>query len=441
MYNLKGFMVFAPLANNSVNVIAPLGELSTHCATFSKEKGQYINTSYPDSKLISFLSQSTTTNGTKTLTTVPVIHQNAALNISQWIYTRAIAQETTLDRDAFKAALLASFGQTHLDLNFGEIIADGSRRMPEWVSYKLNDVVDNTVRLWLADDSFRRQYDEYELAFVAPIVKLDDFFKDPVIVKNLVNAGTMTLALEKADALKDRKPETTLVNKVYKYNGKITPTEMSVFDTNWTILIWGPAGNNPDIIKQALAAWILSNSDHTEEEWIDIFPDIFTSTEFVITPFWEHMAIEQRSIVTGIYSPTVPVSELVATSNKTIKGKNYTQAHINANLCVSSVLYSSLCISACGGPYNRGGVYKFNEQWVDYINVSTNTPDFNRMQLETQDFINLLYRIMIVAETATLVSDVPVGMARVTRSGIVYIAASLNDVLYLVVTKYSMLDI
>lgn len=438
MYNLKGFMVFAPLANNSVDVIAPLGELSTHCATFSKEKGQYVNTTYADSKLISFLSQRTT-NNVKTLATVPVVHQTAALMLAQWIYTKAIAQEISLDRDALQSELQVSFGQTHLDLTFGEIISDGSRRMPEWISYRLNDPEENSVRLWFADDSFRRQYDEYEIGFVAPIATLDDFFKDPVIVKSLVDAWSLTIALEKADVLKNRKPETVLLNKGYKYYAQLTPTVG--LDTNWTIVIWGPAGNNPDIIKQELSKWILANSQHTEEEWMNLFPDIFTSTEYIVTPLWENIAIEQRSIVTGVYSPTCTLTEALATSNLTIKGKNYTPQHISDNLCISGVLYGSLGMTICGGPYNRDGVMKFNEQWPDYINVSTNSPDFNRMQLETQAFVNLLYSMLIVAESATLVSDIPVGMARVTRDGIVYIGASFNDILYLVVTKYSMLDI
>lgn len=439
MYNLKGFMVFAPLANNSVDVIAPLGELSTHCATFSKEKGQYINPLYADSKLISFLSQQVAVDGTKTLVSVPVVHQNAALTLSQWIYTKALAQEISFDRDAFQSALQTSFGQSHFDLAFGEIVSDGVRQMPEWVSYRLNDPAENQVRLWLADDSFRRQYDEYEIGFVAPIAVIDDFFKDPLVVKQLTDAWTLTMALEKADTLKNRKPETVLLNKLYKYHAQ-SGSPITI-DTNWTVVIWGPTGNNPDIIKQELAKWILANSQHTEEEWMDLFPDIFTSTEFIITPFWEHMAIEQTTITTGVYSPSIPLVDVTEISTATIKGKNYTSEHIAANLCVSSVLYGSLALTICGGPYNRGGVKKFTEQWPDYINVSTNSPDFNRMKLETQNFINLLYEMLIVAESATLVSDIPVGMARVTRNGIVYIGASMNDILYLVVTKYSMLDI
>lgn len=439
MYNLKGFMVFAPLANNSFDVIAPLGELSTHCATFSKEKGQYTNATYADSKLISFLSQQVAGDGTKTQVAAPVIHQNAALSLAQWVFTKSMAQEISLDREAFSSALISSYGLTHLELAFGEIIGDGSRYMPEWISYKLDDPEDNRVRLWFADDSFRRQYDEYELGFVPPIPVLDDFFKDPLIVKAAVEAWTLTQALEKADVLKNRKPETVMLNKVYKYFAQLAP--FIDLDTNWTVIIWGPAGNNPDIIKQELAKWILANSQHTEEEWMDIFPDIFTSTEYVITPFWDEVAIEQKTIITGVYSPTVLVKDVISVSNLTIKGKNYNQLHIDENLCVSSVLYGSLCMSVCGGPYNRDGIKKFNDQWPDYINVSTNSPDFNRMKLPTQDFVNLLYSMLLVAENATLFSDIPLGMSRVTRDGIVYIAASMNDILYLVVTKYSMLDI
>ncbi|MNC78536.1 hypothetical protein D3C75_1307690 [compost metagenome] len=49
--------------------------------------------------------------------------------------------------------------------------------------------------------------------------------------------------------------------------------------------------------------------------------------------------------------------------------------------------------------------------------------------------------MLIVAESATLYSDMPIGMSRVTRDGIVYIASTFEDILYLVVTKYTMMDV
>ncbi|MND22207.1 hypothetical protein D3C81_144770 [compost metagenome] len=439
MYNLKGFMVFAPLADNAVNVIAPLGELSTHCATFSKEKGQYISTDYKDSKLISLLSQDVATNGTKTLQKVPAAHQAAALNLGQWIYAKAIASEIRDDRPAFESSLINQFGTLMQDLACGELVTDGVRWMPEWISYKLVGQPDNRVRIWFADDSLRRQYDEYEIAFVPPIAKLDDFFRDPNEVKALVDAYTLSAALEKGDTVKGRNPETVMINKIYKYYAQKAP--FINIDTNWLIIVWGPAGNNPDIIKQELAKWILANSQHTEEEWMDIFPDIFTSTEFIATPFWDNIAIEQKAILTGVYSPTMLLTDIRSKSLKTIKGKNYTTAHIDQNLVVSGFQYSSLCVSICGGPYNRGGVKRFDDQWPKYINVSTGSPDANRMDLATQNWLDFFIRMLIVAESATLYSDMPIGMSRVTRDGIVYIASTFEDILYLVVTKYTMMDV
>ena len=135
------------------------------------------------------------------------------------------------------------------------------------------------------------------------------------------------------------------------------------------------------------------------------------------------------------------MKDALAISYKTIQGKNYTQAHIDQNSVFSSVLYKSLALTICGGPYNRGGVMRFNEQWPDYLVVPTNSPDFNRMSINTQNWVNFFYQMLIVAESATLFSDLPVGMSRVTRNGIVYIASSFQDILYLVVTKYSMLDV
>lgn len=439
MYNLKAFMVYAPLADNAIDVIAPLGELSTHCATFSKEKGQYISTDYKDAKLISFASYDVATNGTKSLVKVPVSHQMAALNLGQWIYAKAIASEIRDDRDALQVALNTAFGGLFNDLTFGELVNDGVRWMPEWITYTLTGQPENRVRIWFADDSLRRQYDEYELAFVAPIEKLDDFFRDPNEVKALVDAYRLETALAKGDTVKNRKPETLMLNRVYKYYAQKAP--YISLDANWLIIVWGPTGNNPDIIKQELAKWILANSQHTEEEWMDIFPDIFTSTEFIATPFWDNIAIEQKAILSGVYSPTMLLSDIRAKSLKTIKGKNYTVAHIDQNLVVSGFQYSSLNVSICGGPYNRNGIKRFDDQWSDYINVPYDSLDVGRMKLATQNWLAFFVSMLIQAEKATLFSDLPLGMSRVTRDGIVYIASTYEDILYLVVTKYSMLDI
>lgn len=439
MYSLKAFMLYSALADNNVDVIAPLGELSTHCRTFSKEKGQYTSTDYKDAKLISFVSQNIATNGAKTLIKVPAAHQAAALNLGQWIYAKAIASEIRDDRDALTVALNTAFGGLLNDLTFGEIVSDGVRWMPEWVMYSLASQPENRVRIWFADDSMRRQYDEYELAFVAPIANLDDFFRDPNEVKALVDAYKLETALAKGDAVKNRKPETVMLNRVYKYYAQKAP--FINLDTNWLIIVWGPAGNNPDIIKQELAKWILANSQHNEEEWMDIFPDIFTSTEFIITPFWDNIAIEQKAILSGVYSPTMLLTDIRSKSLKTIKGKNYTTAHIDQNLVASSFQYSSLAVSICGGPYNRGGVKRFDDQWPDYINVAYDSLDAGRMKLSTQNWLSFITAMFIQAEKATLFSDLPQGMARVTRDGIVYIGSTFEDILYLVVTKYSMMDV
>lgn len=439
MYSLKAFMIYAPLADNAVDVIAPLGELSTHVRTFSKEKGQYTSTDYKDSKLISFVSQNIATNGTKTLVKVPAAHSNAALNLGQWIYAKAIASEIRDDRDALTVALNTAFGGLLNDITFGEIVTDGVRWMPEWITYSLAGQPENRVRIWFADDSMRRQYDEYELAFVAPIDNLDDFFRDPAEVKVLVDAYKLDTALAKAETVKNRKPETYIINRVYKYIAQKAP--FINLDTNWMVIIWGPAGNNPDIIKQELAKWILANSQHTEEEWMDIFPDIFTSTEFIVTPFWDNIAIEQKAISSGVYSPTMLLTDIRTKSLKTIKGKNYTTAHIDQNLVQTAFQYASVCASVCGGPYNRGGVKRLDDQWPDYINVAYDSLDAGRMKLATQNWLNFMIQLLIQAEKATLFNDLPQGMARVTRDGIVYIASTHEDILYLVVTKYSMLDI
>lgn len=438
MYILKGFMVISPLADNSVNVIAPLGELSTQSYTYAKEKGHYTNPSYRDVILTTFRSENFV-DGIETLTQVPIVHQSAALRIGQWLYTKSELGEITSNYVRCLELLQAEFGVLVSDIKVGEMKTDRTRWMPEWISYTLNDTNTNEVKIWLCDESFQLQYDEYEIQFVPALEPLDSFFLDPLVVKSSLAARTTVDIFNRIEEVKNKLPYTFLLSQEFEYRGR--DTAQTRIMTNWTVMIWGIAGNNPDIIKQELARYILANSAYTEDDWIVIFPDIFTNTEFILMPFWDQFAIPNRTIVTGMYSPSTHMLAALGLAYSAVEGKGYNREHVNQNLVFSTVLYKSLAFAAVGGPYNRDGIFRLDYKWPDYLIVPTTSPDFNRMQLKTQQWINLFYEMLIVAENATLTSSVPMGMSRVIRNGVMYIAASFDRVLYLVLTRFSVMDI
>lgn len=437
MYILKGFMVISPLADNTVNVVAPLGELSTQSRTYAKEKGHYTNPTYRDVILTSFRSKTIVDNVT-TLTPAPIPQQNAALQIGQWLYTKAESGELNSNHIRCQERLQTEFGSLVTNIQVGEMRTDRTRWLPEWVSYTLLGS-DNEVKIWFVDQAFQEQYDEYEIEFVPALEPLDMFFQDPLVVKSSLANRSMTAIFNRIEEVKNKLPYTTLLSQEFEYRGQDSLNTRVM--TNWTVMIWGIAGNNPDIIKERLAAYILANTAYTEDDWIAIFPDIFTNTEYIIAPLWDQYAIPNRTIVTGMYSPSTHMLNGLATMYPAVQGKGYYREHVDQNLVVSAILYKSLAFMVVGGPYNRDGIYRFDMKWEDYILVPTTSPDFNRMKLQTQEWITLFNEMLIVAEHATLTSPVPLGMSRVVRNGVMYIAASYDRVLYLVLTRYSVQEI
>jgi len=438
MYILKGFMVIAPLADNTVNVIAPLGELSTQSYTYAKEKGHYTNPSYRDVILTTFRSENFV-DGIETLTQVPIAHQSPALRIGQWLYTKAELGEITSNYVRCLEQLQAEFGTLVSNIEIGEMKTDRTRWLPEWISYTLTGQPENEVKIWFCDQSFQEQYDEYEIQFVPALEPIDSFFLDPLVVKSMLAQRTTVDIFNRIEEVKNKLPYTFLLSQEFEYRGQ--DTAQTRIMTNWTVMVWGIAGNNPDIIKQELARYILSLTAYTEADWIKIFPDIFTNTEYILMPFWDQYAIPNRTIVTGMYSPSTHLLAALSLAYSAVEGKGYYREHVNENLVLSSVLYKSLAFAAVGGPYNRDGVYRLDQKWPDYLIVPTTSPDYNRMELKTQQWIKLFYDMLVVAENATLTSSVPLGMSRVIRNGVMYIAASFDRVLYLVLTRFSVMEI
>jgi hypothetical protein len=57
------------------------------------------------------------------------------------------------------------------------------------------------------------------------------------------------------------------------------------------------------------------------------------------------------------------------------------------------------------------------------------------MSADTKTWLYLLADMLVVAETMTAYSSLPLGMTRVTRNGILYLVASFKSVNYLLAAK------
>lgn len=430
MYHLKGFAAIDTLISNVDGVIAPIGELSTYSATFTKERLIYPSISNANITTHVFSSISSLTGSL----VPPVAILNLTDIILGWVYTRQMASTVVETRQQFQDALSNNFIDECVGVVCGPLVyATNGKQFPEWISWKTRDYLteDNVTTIWLSDQSFRQKYDNYEIVIVPPIANLDSFFSTAVNVQASINAVTHVDRFNMIQAARADHPETVLVG--VSYNWVDTLNVANLINTNWSILIYGPNGNDNDVIRESIANYILNNSTHTEAEWKVIFPDIFKRTEFLFLPRWHNYAIPNLVLQSGIYSPVTYATKEV----NYLKGvlTDYTALFIEQHASAMPHPYKCIALDVIGGYENREGLYDITQVYPDILNVSTTSVDYNRMTADTQGLLSRLSEMILIAENLTYYSDIPVGYRKIERYGIMFISTRYMNIELLVSSK------
>ena len=454
-YSLKGFFGYGILADNNPNTVAPLGELSAYARTFSRDRELYgtgSGTTPETSVDLTVFSSRKSSDNSSVKPPGPI--SDLLMQVGIWAYTQSIAGAFTNNPETFRQALLAQYDGKITDVTVGAMSFNGNIYLPTSVTFFINadglgvtwgserEFLDGPrIKLWFSDDRFRREYDEYHIEFVAPIDNLDQFFLPSGTVRELVAARTLPELAAKVDTITDKRPYTIWRAEIFNYHDPLDDTNQ--IPTNWNFVIYSTAGNNIDAIKAGLQEWILAHSTHTREEWAEIFPDIFTATEFIVTPFWSQFAVENMTIQAGVYSPVCDVQQALAIARETNTGTGYTIPHVENNLALTGIPFKSIALGICGGPENRQGKARFKDYYWDYMNVSTTHPDFGRMSADTQGLVLMFERMLQVAETMTEFSDIPNDMTRLARTNsnakrFLYLVKSYRDIQYLMVAGPSL---
>lgn len=427
----KAFAHIGPLVDNALDVVAPIGELSPMSKTFTRRPTANVTADYPNETLVGF---------SYIVDEVPTVVDDATayscLTAINWTYSQARLGTFTTDKDSYQQPFITQFGQAFDFIGSGIMIQFGNYWCPEYIDFCLHGQSATSLwRVWFADDSFYNQYDEYLIFPVTPIVNLDLFFGDFDDVTALVKAIKQTEIFGRISDARGKFPETVLRNDVFTWQDK---NDHSLkIDTDWVTVIYGAAGDNLDAVREAIRDYILDHSTHTRDEWAEIFPDLFTSTEFIWTPMWTKIAIPNEVRETGVYSGITSIQDAMLLCHKTCQGVKYTNDHIDLVLSVVPTNFRSLMCAVVGGPENRDGIDLFVERYPDYINVPTTHPDFMRMTQETRNLVLMIAEMLMYAEEMTPNTGVPHGYNRLTRNGVVYVAKSYEKFLYLVVSQYS----
>ena len=437
MYILKGFIAYPTLTDNTVGETAPIGEISKDSLTYRKETGLYKSGDYPNVILHSFSS-----NYEDELEpiTVPVEYQKLALKVGRFILDQSLSGELTDDQEKLLHDLNAEFEEEATDFEIHGMVYDGERWAPELLVLRGDDIrggEENRIQLWFSDEAFGYQYDEYEYEFIAPVENLDDFFGNREQVKASIQQKGFDAMISRAEKLRGHYPYTVMKNRVFNWIDT-DADEYWEMETNWLVLVYGVSGNDPERIREELADWILVNSDHPREDWVEIFPDIFSPREFIITPMWSQYAIPNKTIQAGVYSPLIGLSHAIELARQTCNGHGYSNQEVLDNTMATSLPYKSLGLLITGNGENRDGLTLIYEHFPDYISVTSQSHDFARMDPNTQEWVWFINELVYHAEITEEYGFSPAGFSRIERDGVYYIAKDFGGIHFLVVLRETM---
>lgn len=425
--NVESWLSNNPAVNSAV------GEITTYAKTFTREIGVYKNNSLPN---YTFYNLRTVEDQSGTLAKVKLpgdIVTKMSLLVN-WLYNKVISTAGEIYADVLLTEMMEYAATIQVsNIEFGTIRQYDGFWMVDWLSFSSDDyTATNTHKVWFAIQALYDEYSFYEIVVVPPLTPLDQFFTTGANVQALIAAITIPERDNQIQLAKSGNPETIIRSDNYDY---INPLNSShKVSTNWPVLIYGPAGNNIDAIKDALIDYILSNSTHTREEWTTIFPDIFKRTEFIIVPNWNKYSVENLTLQAGgIYSPTMNYNTALTLFKEV--ANQYLESHVDEHLCLMGNPYRSLLLSVVGSTDNRDQLFEIDEVFPDFINVSSQSVEFARMSQTTQDWALILQNLIVLAETMTASTTVPSGYMRVTRDGRMFAVKTYNNIQYLVATK------
>lgn len=451
-FSIKGFASYGALVNNQPNVTSPIGELSLRSGTFSKDRTHYSGTTDTSPTSTANVTVFSCRDKTGVDQPVPALISSLLIDISKWSYKQSVDGVFNAVSDSYKDAFLAEYGSKVTNITVGMMVTNGTIWLPAYITvyYNTDVIYGGNVpagqeilrsRIWFSDTDFQQQYDEYDIAFIPPITPVDDLFGNPLTVANRLAQRTPPELIALVNEAEGNTPSTVVRSFNFRYHHLGNPLQTS--PAYWTFVVWSDYGDNIDTLKKELAEWLLSQSTHTREEWAEIFPDIFSSTEVIITPLWNQIAIPNLTIDYAMYSPTVSIEDAKTFVHATATGTGYTPAHVDANSTFLSMPFKSIACLAVGGPENRNGMYKLTDIIPDYLAVPPSSTDFDRMSAETRHWSYMMLAMLSAAETMGEFTDVPPGMSRLRRTNaegdeILYLVSNINDVQYLVVSKLSL---
>lgn len=424
---IKGFAINRTFVDQTPGVVADIGELSARGFTFAKEPRVYSSQTYPT---ISFAHFPSKDSGVGFNAAIPDAQRDHILKVAAAVYTKSLSTTGIVAPGEFVDYVQTQMGSAIADVKTGASVQSGMRSVIEWIQWRNTaGTAGNVNKVWFVNNSFVGQFDEYEITVVPPFTPVSQFFGNANDVKALLAARSYQTQMEVVDQARGASSETYVWGKEYNYVNPTNANDKTL--AKFSCLIYGEAGNNIDLIKEAIVNYLLANSTQTRDQWKQILPELFLRTEFLMFPQWNRMAVEHVvGGVNGIYSPIVDLTALL--TRMRTDSYQYTTAHVNAYAQALTFPYMSVAVGSIGHIENRDGKFRLTDWFPDYLYANSLQADFNRMSKVTRDWVLMIAAMMPIARDMTSSSTVPMGYARVRRGNKLFVSKSYQDIQFLV---------
>ncbi len=431
----KGFAHIGQMVNNVPDEVSLIGEISSDSLSFKRDKKLYVSGDYPNITLIGFTQE---VDGVET--PFITVNQILAIKASAWTYQQANGGNIDSNMESFQQSFIEHFG---LELDLVEsgphVRYSNNLHCPEYIVIApKNKSTTMNWKIWFSDQAFLNQYDDYIIVPITPVLNMDSLFDTFEVVTGLTVPPDMQGMNDRANDAKGSYPYTAL--RTWMFNWVDPSNRDAKIPTYWLTLHYGERGNNLDSVKEALRDHILANSDRPREDWAVIYPDIFTSTEIIVIPAFNKVAVPNRARETGVYSPTISTQDAVMLANALCRGVGYNKVHIDSVTEITNCIYRSAALVTVGGPENQNGINTFSKRYPDYISVPTTHVDFGYMAEETRDFTLLLIEMVRLADEMTGSTSLPKGFNRIVRDDVTYVSSSFKGFLWLVPSRQSVME-
>lgn len=397
MLDIQGFIKIGPLQNNTPDALSPVGELSYQSGSFARDK-QTFSKQGQQVELVSFTSKRDDAR-----VTVPSVFSNKILDITQWIYIQAINGTFKNDEVEFQRLLVGQFSAEMAKVSTGAMIETGGNWFPRWIAWSYEGQEDNEIRVWFSDADFDQQYLGYEIIMVPMIEPVDTFQAVKSVVEAALEGWTLPQHHDKVNERAGKVPYTAILSHRYTWHDREDPT--STMLVSFSAIIYGRAGLNPSYIKKAYREQILASSNFKVKDWIPVFPEIFTSTQFTFVPGWSIRGVPNKEDIASLYSPALPYEFEVAAitdfgewSGQSISAGNISIPRPAYDAAYFPSRYKSLSSICLAGHENTPGKETIWDCIPGYSLTSTTSSDISGVPKATTEWMRLFTLALIAAE-------------------------------------------